>query len=195
VAVAQAAPVVPSPAGPELAPCQTPDALKLQADAACQALGEVPSTYELLDACGDGTYRRVDPKCVPPPEPSACTSGSVGDGVTCTDPNLLEKEAQEACLEQGLDLADVKPDPTGCGAGLAASGSYNCCPAPAPAAPAPASTCFMMELDVAACATHDDLTAQALAICATKGGVVTDVSYAHECPGGVLTALYTCCPP
>jgi hypothetical protein len=116
--------------------------------------------------------------------------------VTCTDPGVLEKEAQEACLGQGLVLADVKPDPTGCGAGLSALGTYTCCPAPEPEPPAPAGACFTMELDVAACATRDALAVQALALCATKaGGVVSDVSYGHACPGGVLTAVYTCCPP
>jgi hypothetical protein len=120
------------------APCQTPAALELAADITCKVDGMVASTYAFLDDCGDGTYRGVDPKCVPPSDTSsgACVVGLVGDGVTCTDPALLDEAAEEACLQAGLVLVDVGTFGADCG-GQASQAKYACCPAAPPGCTGP----------------------------------------------------------
>jgi len=177
------------------AECTSAEALKDEALAACEAKGLALAEVDLLDACGDGKFERVEYQCAEE-APAACFDGSVGDGVTCQDPGLLKQQAGEACENAGLQLVDFIYSDDGCG-WQTLKAAYTCCPAgPPDPGPGPGQPdCVVSTVGAGAtCRGLDVLKAEAVAVCEQSGRVLGDIYPAGGCPDGQASkAEISCC--
>ncbi|HTN83356.1 MAG TPA: hypothetical protein VL242_06715 [Sorangium sp.] len=123
--------------------CQDPNALIEQGVPICEELGLVlrdlqvdKADYAVCDGkvlqanylcCPAWEAPPVEPKEPPPPDPPCATTGVVGDGTTCEDPNAMKDEALALCQAQGLPLSHFDASVAPC-AGGALKATYACCP-------------------------------------------------------------------
>ncbi|WP_437304223.1 hypothetical protein [Sorangium sp. So ce388] len=124
--------------------CQDPNALIEQGIPICEEIGLVLRDLQIDKAdyavC-DGKVLQANYLCCPaweappvepeepppPPEPPCETTGVVGDGTTCEDPNALKDEALALCQAQGLPLSHFDASIAPC-AGGTLKATYACCP-------------------------------------------------------------------
>ncbi|WP_437501879.1 hypothetical protein [Sorangium sp. So ce1099] len=124
--------------------CQDPNALIEQGIPICEELGLVLRDLQIDKAdyavC-DGKVLQATYLCCPawevpseepeepppPPEPPCETTGVVGDGTTCEDPNALKYEALALCQALGLPLSHFDASIAPC-AGGTLEATYACCP-------------------------------------------------------------------
>ena len=138
--------------------------------------------------------------------PDDCTSGVLGDGVTCQDPNALIEQGIPICEEIGLVLRDLQVDKADYAVcdGKVLQATYLCCPAwqvppeePREPPPPPEPPCATTGVvgDGTTCEDPNALKDEALALCQAQGLPLShfDASIA-PCAGGTLEATYACCP-
>ncbi|WP_437753428.1 hypothetical protein [Sorangium sp. So ce1389] len=124
--------------------CQDPNALIEQGIPICEEIGLVLRDLQVDKAdyavC-DGKVLQANYLCcpaweappaepeepLPPPAPPCETTGVVGDGTTCEDPNALKDEALALCQAQGLPLSHFDASIAPC-AGGTLKATYACCP-------------------------------------------------------------------
>ncbi|XXY53109.1 hypothetical protein WME91_18440 [Sorangium sp. So ce269] len=124
--------------------CQDPNALIEQGIPICEEIGLVLRDLQVDKAdyavC-DGKVLQATYLCCPaweappeapeepppPPEPPCETTGVVGDGTTCEDPNALKYEALALCQALGLPLSHFDASIAPC-AGGTLEATYACCP-------------------------------------------------------------------
>ncbi|MGK3959615.1 hypothetical protein WMF38_42045 [Sorangium sp. So ce118] len=124
--------------------CQDPNALIEQGIPICEEIGLVLRDLQVNKAdyavC-DGKVLQASYLCCPaweappqepeepppPPEPPCETTGVVGDGTTCEDPNALKYEALALCQALGLPLSHFDASIAPC-AGGTLEATYACCP-------------------------------------------------------------------
>ncbi|XYH95310.1 hypothetical protein ACMHYB_47120 [Sorangium sp. So ce1128] len=123
--------------------CQDPNALIEQGIPICEEIGLVlrdiqfdKADYAVCDGkvlqakylcCPAWEALPEEPKAPPPPEPPCETTGVVGDGTTCEDPNTLKNEALASCQALGLPLSHFDASIAPC-AGGTLKATYACCP-------------------------------------------------------------------
>ncbi|XYH95309.1 hypothetical protein ACMHYB_47115 [Sorangium sp. So ce1128] len=124
--------------------CQDPNALIEQGIPICEEIGLVlrDIQFDKADyAVCDGKVLQASYLCCPaweappeepeepppPPEPPCETTGVVGDGTTCGDPNTLKNEALASCQALGLPLSHFDASIAPC-AGGTLKATYACCP-------------------------------------------------------------------
>ncbi|WP_433928842.1 hypothetical protein AB3662_35555 [Sorangium cellulosum] len=124
--------------------CQDPNALIEQGIPLCEEIGLVLRDLQVDKAdyavC-DGKVLQAEYLCCPawpawpeepstpppPPEPGCDTTGVVGDGTTCEDPNALKDEALAICTSLGLPLSHFDASIAPCETGTLEA-TYACCP-------------------------------------------------------------------
>ncbi|XXY53110.1 hypothetical protein WME91_18445 [Sorangium sp. So ce269] len=124
--------------------CEDPNALIEQGIPICEEIGLVLRDLQVDKAdyavC-DGKVLQATYLCCPaweappeapeepppPPEPPCETTGVVGDGTTCEDPNALKYEALALCQALGLPLSHFDASIAPC-AGGTLKATYACCP-------------------------------------------------------------------
>ncbi|WP_437285893.1 hypothetical protein [Sorangium sp. So ce406] len=124
--------------------CKDPNVLIEQSIPICEELGLVlrdlqvdKADYEVCDGkalqakylcCPAWPGQPEEPRPPPPPpEPGCDTTGVVGDGATCEDPNALKDEALAICTSLGLPLSHFDASIAPCEAGTLKA-TYACCP-------------------------------------------------------------------
>jgi hypothetical protein len=130
----------------------------------------------------------------------ACTSGVVGDGVTCETPDVWKLASWEVCSAQGLILTELAFEPD-CADGRSTHASYACCAAPPPPEPDPTACTAEVLGDGVTCQSPEQwkvLLAGANGddgYCAAQGLVLHDVFLHNDCAdGGSTYAKISCCP-
>ncbi|WP_438023823.1 hypothetical protein [Sorangium sp. So ce233] len=125
--------------------CQDPNALIEQGIPICEGIGLVLRDLQVDKAdyavC-DGKVLQAEYLCCPawpalpeepstppppPPEPGCDTTGVVGDGTACEDPNALKDEALAICTSLGLPLSHFDASIAPCETGTLQA-AYACCP-------------------------------------------------------------------
>lgn len=115
--------------------CQDLFVLKQAAYDACKLDGRELTDLKYVDGCPGGQSSKISFVCCAPsepkPPPQTCSAGQLGDGATCQADSAFLTQAEDACLQAGLNFAGVKTTHD-CPGGLSTYGYYTCC---APAQP------------------------------------------------------------
>ncbi|WP_437886302.1 hypothetical protein [Sorangium sp. So ce307] len=123
--------------------CQDPNALIEQAIPLCEELGLVlrdlqvdKADHEVCDGevlqaeylcCPAWAGQPEEPRPPPSAAPGCDTTGVVGDGATCEDPDALKDEALAICTSLGLPLSHFDASTAPCEKG-SLKAMYACCP-------------------------------------------------------------------
>lgn len=111
-----------------VAPGDNPADLKLAAWNLCQAQGldlvNLEQDYTCSGPAMDATYECCPP--APPPPMQSCSTGEIGDGVTCQDIGGFKLPAWDACKVDGLTMLDLVYATDGCPLGQANKAVYEC---------------------------------------------------------------------
>lgn len=112
-----------------VAPGGQPVDPKLEAMNICAVQGleltNLQQEYSCNGPSGDTTYECC-PAPPPPPPPLSCSSGEIGDGVTCQDIGVFKMPAWEACKLSGTMMLDLVYETAGCPDGEANKAVYEC---------------------------------------------------------------------
>lgn len=176
--------------------CQSAGDLKMAAMALCEKQGAVFAGLELIEPCGEGSYRDAKVTCAPPneePDTDACISSAVVSPV-CVDPGKLKEEANALCQLKGLGLTELSLASDGCDE-LARAAKYTCCPAAPPPPETPAPMCETRSAgDGATCRPAVDLDIAAKLSCADDGLTLFDAWLSPGCPAEMAAKIgFTCC--
>jgi hypothetical protein len=195
------------PSEPAAEACATAEALKEEAHLDCEGKDLVLVEITYLEPCDEGGFRRADHLCGEPepdaePDADTCTTGTLGDGVTCQDPSVLKNEAAMSCGETGRVLVDFTYANDGCG-WQTREAKFTCCPAVSPEPEPPpdpeAPSCKEGALgDGTVCRDMSLFKQEAYQVCQDAGLVLSDLYYGGDCPDGQATkAGFSCCalPP
>jgi len=137
------------PKEPSGGTCVDAGTLKEEAATQCETKGFTLVKLDLGPACANGGFSGATFSCcgsaqpppVDPPPPTACVGDALGDGKTCQPDDVLQKEADVACAQQGLTLGDFATSDD-CGTGSSHFAKFSCCkaaplPDPKPVPPPP----------------------------------------------------------
>lgn len=164
----------------------------------CDGKGLVLAGLDVAVGCGAGGVAVGKVTCCSPgssSEPAdpyaACKWLEAGDGVTCVDAAILEKELAATCVSWSMTFAKAEVV-VPCSGGEAALSKGICCPPEAPAGDTGPSPSGLVG-DGLACTPDEKLEDVASATCLSLGLVLLDFWPAEDCDADTSTAAKYMC--
>ncbi|WP_437985454.1 hypothetical protein [Sorangium sp. So ce117] len=183
--------------------CVDRSAMKDRAYATCVSAGARFTSF---------TYEEENPRCTgyetskavfeccgnePPPPPSTCWKGELGDGLSCVDRSVMKDKAYATCVSAGAEFTSFTYEENNprCAGTETSKAYFECCGAEPP--PPPPDACWGGSLgDGSSCIDMAALKERAYATCASDGAELAAFDYGYDgrCAAHESSyAKFTCC--